>query len=192
MSTDDTSFPSNIFVLKGKTFYDFLETNFSTEIKELVRLQGFSSVHSILHSEQKLLDFLLIDSDDANLTHMKNLAAFHGSNGTWTIKAGIQYDIDCLMSNLHQAEHQQIITSADDSIVVSAAILLHSPWLRSLIMFCQNSMFVKDRDDLTFLLIMNSFSFSIFITHFCEQVFINENDPCVRLRSNCGVATIAL
>lgn len=140
-------------MLKGKAFYEFLEATFSPEVKELARLQGFSCARSLLHSKQNLLDFLLIDSNDPNLIHLKNLAAFHGSNGTWTIKAGIQYDIDCLMSNLHQAEHQQTITSSDDSILVSAAILSRFPWLKSLIMFCQNSMHVKDRDDLVFLLL---------------------------------------
>jgi hypothetical protein len=153
MSTDNIFFPSNIFMLKGNTFYEFLEATFSPEIKELARLQGFSSARSLLHSKQNLLDFLLLDSDDPNLIHLKKLAAFHGSNGTWTIKAGIQYDIDCLTSNLHRAEHQQTIISSDDSILVSASILSRFPWLKSLIMFCQNSTYVKDRDDLAFLLL---------------------------------------
>jgi len=138
-------------MLKGKTFYDFLETTFSTEIKEIARLQSFSSARSILHSKQHFLDFLLIDSDDPNLIHLKNLAAFRESSGTWMIKVGIQYDVDCLMSNLHQAEHKETMIASADSILVSATILSCFPWLRSLIMFCQNSMIVKDRNDLTFL-----------------------------------------
>ena len=151
MSTNDYVFPPNIFLLKGKIFHDFLETTFSTEIKELARLQGFSSADSLLYSKENILDFLLIDSNDTNLNHLKQLAAFRGSNGTWMVKVGIQYDVDCLMSNLRRAEHQENKASSDGSILVSTTILSHFPWLESLILFCQNSMFVKDGNDLAFL-----------------------------------------
>ena len=90
MATDDTCLPSSIFTFKGNAFYDFLETTFSVEIRELARMQGFSSASSLLHSHRNLLDFIHIDSDDSNLLMMKRLAAFHDKNGTWTIKAGIQ------------------------------------------------------------------------------------------------------
>ena len=151
MATDDVCLPSNIFMLKGNAFYDFLETTFSIEIKELARVQCFSSAHSLLHSQRNLLDFIHIDSDDSNLIAIKRLAAFYDKNGTWTIKAGIQYDIDSLMSALHRAEHQQTTIQSDDSILVSTAILSRFPWLKSLIIFCQNSMSAEDRDDLSFL-----------------------------------------
>jgi hypothetical protein len=151
MTTDDICLPSNIFILKGNTFYDFLETTFSTEIKELAHAQGFSSAHSLLHSRRNLLDFIHIDSDDSNLIAFKKLAAFYDKNGAWTIKAGIQYDIDSIMSALRRAEHQQTTIRPEDSIIISTAILTHFPWLKSLIIFCQNSMTVEDRNDLSFL-----------------------------------------
>ncbi|CAF1630168.1 unnamed protein product [Adineta ricciae] len=151
METDDICLPSNINILKGKIFYDFLETTFGTNIKEFARLQGFSSAHSLLHSPRNLLDFVQIDSNGPNLIAIKKIAAFYDKNGVWTVKAGLQYDADCLISALRQSNQQQTTTHLNDSILVSSAILSRFPWLKTLIVFCRNSMSLTDRHDLTFL-----------------------------------------
>lgn len=138
-------------MLKGDAFYEFLETTFSEDIKELARAQGFSSAQSLLHSRRSILDFLHIDSNDADLIALKKLAAFPGKDGTWTVKAGIEYDIHCLMSTIHHAEHERTTTSTDGSLLVSNDILSRFPWLRNLIAFCQNHALSERRDDLNFL-----------------------------------------
>lgn len=167
MATDDICLPSNIFLLKGDAFYNFLETTFSIEIRELARMQGFSSAYSLLHSHKNLLDFIHIDSDDSNLITMKKLAAFHDKNGTWTIKAGVQYNSDLLASALHRTEREKTTIQSDGSILVPAATFSHFPWLKSLVLFCQNSMLAEDRNDLSFL--------SLFIENMASNITKSSN-----------------
>ena len=151
MAADPVGLPSNIFVLKGDAFYHFLETTFSSDIKELARMQGFSSARSLLHSRHNLLDFLRIESDDADLIAMKKLAAFRDGTGTWTVKAGIEYEVNCLISSIGQIERDQTTARSEGSILVSTDILSRFLWLRTLIEFCQNCSVSEDRDDLNFL-----------------------------------------
>ena len=127
MTTNDVCLSSSIFTLKGNAFYDFLESTFSIEIREIAGMQGFSSAYSLLHSHRNLLDFMHIDSDDAGLIAMKRLTAFHEKNGTWTTKAGIQYDVDIRMAALHRIEHEKMMTQSDGSILVPAATFLRFP-----------------------------------------------------------------
>ena len=137
--------------MKANELYDYLESNFSVEIKELVRLQGFSSATSILDSPERLLDLVQIDSNDRNLLAIKQLVAFHQNDGTWKIKAGIQYDVDRLMSALDRMNKQKASDQSDGSIFVSADVVRRFPWLKCLVIFCQNAFSSWDRNDLTFL-----------------------------------------
>lgn len=127
-------------------FYDFLETTFSIERRELALCEV-----SLLHSHRNLLDFIHIDSYDASLIVIKRLAAFYNTNGIWTIKAGVQYEVDLLMSAIHRVEGQQTTTECIGYILVSGVTFARFPWLRSLVIFCQNSMLVEDRNDYSFL-----------------------------------------
>ena len=54
------------------------------EVKELARMQGFSSGRALLYSHRTLLDLLHVDSDDPNLITMKRLAAYPSKDGGWT------------------------------------------------------------------------------------------------------------
>jgi hypothetical protein len=138
MAVDEVCFPSNIFMLEGDDFYQFLETVFSSDIKELARMQECSSARLLLYSRRNFLDFLLIESDDASLIAIRKLAAFHDRERTWTVEAGIEYDINCLISSINQVERHQTTTGLDDSIFVSTDSLSRFHWLRYLIRFCQN------------------------------------------------------
>lgn len=151
MAISGTSLYPNLFMLKGNTFYDFLESEFSFEIKEIARLQGYSSARSLLHSHRHLLDFIHIKSNDPTLIVIKHLAAFNQNDGTWTIKAGIQYDAEQLMSAVIRLEELETTSRSDDSILVSNDVLGRFPWLKNVIRFCQNSSLVEDRNDLNFL-----------------------------------------
>ena len=101
MATSDMNVRSDVSMLRGNAFFSFLESAFSNDIKELVRLQGFSSARSLLQSNLHLLDVINIESDDNNLIAIKQIAAFRLADGKWMVKPGIQYDVDCLMSTLH-------------------------------------------------------------------------------------------
>ena len=131
--------------------YTFLESTFNVEIKEIARLQGFSSAYSLLYSDQHLLDFVQLDSKDPNLIAIKQMAAFYLTNGTWTIKPGIQYEVDSLMLALRQTQHAETAAVPDGAMLVSADILSSFPWLKALILLCQNSILSKGRSDLLFL-----------------------------------------
>ena len=52
MTSFDINLPSDIFALKGNTFHDFLESMFDIEIKEIARLQGFSTAYSLIYSSR--------------------------------------------------------------------------------------------------------------------------------------------
>jgi len=151
MTSSGTSLSPDLFMLKGKTFYDFLESEFSFEIKEIARLQGYSSARSLLHSHRHLLDFIRIKSNDPTLIFIKQLAAFHQNDDTWTVKAGIQYDAEQLMSAVNRLEEPETTSRSDGSILVSNDVLSRFPWLKNLIIFCQNSFSIEDRNDLNFL-----------------------------------------
>jgi hypothetical protein len=86
MTASDVSLPSDVFLLRRDRFYAFLESTFNVEIKELARLQGFSSAYSLLHSDRHLLDLVQVDSNNPNLITIKRLAAFYLQDGTWSIK----------------------------------------------------------------------------------------------------------
>ena len=147
MTSFDIALPSDLFALKGNAFHDFLESMFSIEIRELARLQGFSTAHSLIHSSRHLLDCLKIDSDDSALLAIKQLVAFNQRDGTWIVKAGIQFDVDHLMSMIRRAEQQRGTTESNGSLVVSSEVLRAFPWLRAVIIFCQNE-FCSNRNDL--------------------------------------------
>ena len=100
--------------MKVKELYDYLESNFNVEIKELVRLQEFSSATSILYSPERLLDLVQIDSKDLNLLSINQIVAFHQNDGTWKIKAGIQ---------------------SDGSIFVSADVVRRFSWPKFFVIF---------------------------------------------------------
>lgn len=151
MAISGTSLSPDLFMLKGNAFYDFLESEFSFEIKEIARLQGYSSARSLLHSHRNLLDFIHIKSNDPTLIVIKHLAAFYQNDDTWTIKAGIQYDAEQLMSAVIRLEELETTSRYDGSILVSNDVLCRFPWLKNLIIFCQNSCLVEDRNDLNFL-----------------------------------------
>lgn len=82
----DISTNENLLKLKGKSFYDFLESTFSFDLTEIIRRQGYSSPYSLLHSKKQLLDFIHIKSDDPGLIAIKRLAAFRRMDDTWIIK----------------------------------------------------------------------------------------------------------
>ena len=151
----------NIFALKGNSFYDFLESTFNSELKEIVRLQGYSSPYSLLHSMHQLLDFIDIRSDDPALILVKRIAAFRQIDDTWIVKAGIQYDVDQLMSILHRSQESERTSHPDGSLVVSSAALRRFPWLKNLIMHCENS------------LLNIHFEESGFVSSFIENFFDN-------------------
>ena len=67
------------------------------------------------------------------------------------MKAGVQYDVDYLMTAMRRAEHRQSTVQPDNSFGVSTDILSCFPWLKNLILFCQNSMSVEAQNDLSFL-----------------------------------------
>ena len=125
--------PTDILELKGKKFYDVLESTFSFDIKEIARLQGYSSARALLHSKQHLLDFIHIQSNDPALLVVKRLAAFHQSDDTWIVKAGIQFDADQLMLFLRQSYDHEELSQSNGSLSVSSDVLCRFPWLRSLI-----------------------------------------------------------
>ena len=148
MITCDTPLPVNILTLKGDSFYTFLECTFSPEIKEIARLQGFTSASSLLHSNRHLLELIQLDSNDPNLIAIKQVAAFRLKNDTWVIKPGIQYDADLLMSALRQMDYKEPVNRFDGAILVSSDVLTSFPWLKSLIVFCQNSKMARDQANL--------------------------------------------
>ena len=129
-------------------FYNYVESTFSFEIKELLRLQGFTSASSIVHSMEHMLAFLDIDSNDPNLLTMKKMIAFYQNDGTWRIKAGVRYDVDRFLSVVHQKELER----SDEALLVSADVLRRFSWLKPLVNFCQNSLSSNDQNDLAFLL----------------------------------------
>lgn len=135
MAISGTSLSPDLFMLKGNAFYDFLESEFSFEIKEIARLQGYSSARSLLHSHRNLLDFIHIKSNDPTLIVIKHLAAFYQNDDTWTIKAGIQYDAEQLMSAVIRLEELETTSRYDGSILVSNDVLCRFPWLKNLIYF---------------------------------------------------------
>jgi hypothetical protein len=143
--------PSNIFELKGQNFYDALESAFSFEIREITLLQGYSSARSLLYSKQYILDFIHTTSNDPALLRIKQLAAFHQSDDTWIVKAGIQFDADQLMSTLHQLQDHQQSSQSDASLLVSSDMLCRFSWLRSLIVHCQNFLSNEDPNKFNFL-----------------------------------------
>ena len=148
MITCDTPLPANILTLKGDSFYTFLQCTFSPEIKEIARLQGFTSAFSLLHSNRHLLELIQLDSNDPNLIAIKQVAAFRLKNDTWVIKPGIQYDADLLMSALRRMDYKETVNRSDGAILVSSDVLTAFPWLKSLIVFCQNSKMARDQANL--------------------------------------------
>ena len=143
MATSDVSLPSDVFVLKGDRFYAFFESTFNVEIKEIARLQGFSSAYSLLYSDQHLLDFVQLDSKDPNLIAIKQMAAFYLKNDTWAIKPGIQYEVDSLMLALRRTQHAEASAIPEGAMLVSSDVLSYFPWLKALILLCQNSFLSK-------------------------------------------------
>ena len=150
MTSFHVDLPSDIFALKGNTFHEFLESMFRIEIRELARLQGFSTAYSLIHSSGHLLDCLEIDSDDSSLLAIKQLVAFSQRDGTWIVKAGIQFDVESLISSIRRAEQQRKIIQPNGSIIVSSDVLRAFPWLMAVITFCQNES-CSSRSDLVFL-----------------------------------------
>ena len=65
------------------------------------------------------------------------------------IKPGIQYDADLLMSALRRMKHEETVHRSDGAILVSSDVLTAFPWLKSLIIFCQNSTTAKGQESLT-------------------------------------------
>ena len=135
--------------MKSTNFYAFLETELSTEVKELIRLQGFSSAYSLIHSNIHPLDIVRINSNDSNLIAIKQLVAFHQTDGTWIVKPGIQYDVNCLMAALHRIEHQCTSNESPGGVFVTSDLLDRFPWLKHLIIFCQNRLSLSNQDDLS-------------------------------------------
>lgn len=149
MAISNITLPSNIFSMKSTGFYAFLETEFSMEVKELVRLQGFSSAYSLIHSNTHPLDIVRINSKDSNLIAIKQLVAFHQTDDTWIIKPGIQYDVNCLMAALHRIEQQRTPNESSGGVFVTSDLLDRFPWLNHLIIFCQNQLSSLNRGDLS-------------------------------------------
>lgn len=152
MSTRDANRPLDIFSLKTNEFYHYIESTFSFEIKELIRIQGFTSASSILHSREHLLGLLDINSTDVNLVAVKRMIAFHQNDGTWKVKAGVRYDVDHLLSLLRQSRNREESEQCDGSMFVSTDVLHRFSWLKSLLAFCQNESSSHNPHDLTFLL----------------------------------------
>ena len=179
MAASDMTVRSDISMLKGNAFYSFLESAFSNDIKELVRLQGFSSARSLLQCNLQLLNVINIESDDNNLIAIKQIAAFRLADGKWMVKPGIQYDVDCLMSTLHWDIEQQTSYPFDGSIVVSSELLRRFPWLKALIHFCESSPSSENRTDLGCLF------------HFIENISDNLMKPPNRNRYSNQVEQFA-
>lgn len=152
MTTTGISSTRDLFMLKGKTSYDFLESEYTFEMKEIIRLQGNSSVRSLLHSHRHFLDFIHIESNDPNLITIKQLAGFRQHDGTWTVKEGIQYDAEQLMTTLNRLEERATTSQSDGSMLVSSDVLSRFPWLKNLIIICQNPLSTENRNDSKFLL----------------------------------------
>ena len=167
MTMNNIPIDENVLQLKGTFFYDFLEHKFSFELKEIIRLQGYSSPYSLLYSNNQFLDFIHIKSDDPSILIIKRLAAFHRSDDTWVVKAGIQYDVDQLMSSLRQLKESVTTLEPNDSLFVSNAILSRFPWLKKLITYCQNSLFNEQLESSSF--------FSTFIENFFENLMKSPN-----------------
>ena len=151
MSTSDANLPSDIFSMKANEFYDYVESTFSFEIKELIRIQGFTSASSILYSREHLLALLDIDSNDLNLLAVKQMIAFHQNDGTWKVKAGVQYDVDCFLSALNRCRNREKSDQCDGSMFIPADVLRRFPWLKPLLAFCQSDLSSPGLKDLTFL-----------------------------------------
>lgn len=126
--------------MKSDAFYTFLEMEFSTDVKELIRRQGFSSANSLIHSNVHPLDIIQLNSKDPNVILVKQIIAFHQNDDTWIIKPGILYDVNCLMSSLRQAQDKKTSHRSLEGIFVSSNVFDSFPWLKSLIIFCQNQL----------------------------------------------------
>lgn len=100
MATNHISINEQVLRLKGKFFYDFFENQFSFKLKEIIRLQIYSSPYPLLYSNQQFLDSVHMKYHDSPILTNKWLAAFHRFDDTGAVKACIQYNADQLMSGL--------------------------------------------------------------------------------------------
>ena len=145
--------PGDIFHLKGKLFYEFVQSEYGNEMMELLRVQGVSSAHSLLHTKSDLFDFLRMDTVDPASVALKHKVAFLLSDGTWQIKVGIQDQADNFTNALRICASTPGSTQPSPSkdLVISANILQNFPWLEDLVLFCRNSLRPSTTRELTFL-----------------------------------------
>lgn len=134
--------------MRPNEFYEHVESTFGFEVKELLRLQGFRSASSVLHSTAHVLDFLGIDSNDPNLLSLKQMIAFHQNDGSWRMKAGVRYDVDRFLSVLNQEE----LDRSADSVIIPGDVLRRYPWLKSLVTYCQSDLSPNDQEGSRFIL----------------------------------------
>jgi len=132
--------PNDIFSLKGNAFYKLVQTQCGDEVMELVRYQCVSSAYSLLYSPSDLFDCIHLNSSDPRLIDMKQKVAFLMDDGTWKIKIGIQDQVDSFMIALRARlwNDQQPVPPPAEDLVISADLLSSFPWLKSLVLFCQN------------------------------------------------------
>ena len=111
------------------------------QVMELARSQGVSSAYSLLYSPSDLFDCIQLNSSDPRLIAIKQKVAFLMNDGTWKIKIGIQDQVENFMIALRARlfNDQQTAPSPSEDLVISAELLHHFPWLKSLLLFYQNS-----------------------------------------------------
>ncbi|CAF3838884.1 unnamed protein product [Rotaria sp. Silwood1] len=156
------SIPLNVFDLRDKDFFNFIEQFCGEAVMEYFELLGVRSVNSLLGIDDI---FAPLQEDYLELVDIKKKIAFHRSDGSYIIKIGIQHDVNKLMKTLRNllSNKAQVINDPGNSneLIFKSEVFQQHPFLKRLIDFYNNLLQNHDTTN------------EIFLHHFLDNILSN-------------------
>ena len=181
MTQSFLSLPQNVVEFRDAAFFDFVGQFCGADIVEYLQLLCVRSVRSLLDIDDI---FLPLQHDFVELSTIKKKLAFCRSDGSCSIKIGIQHDVEKLLNSLRNASvsNEQITTAHTDEndLIIPFEIFRQQPFLKRLIGFFITSSQTSHPTD------------EPFLHYFLENLFSNLSAAKNRYRYNEQVLDFAV
>ncbi|CAM4842206.1 unnamed protein product [Rotaria magnacalcarata] len=154
----NTNFTEEVLSFREESFYNFIEQQCGSVVREIMQVQDISSVDCLLEIGN-IFTFLQLDSEE--LTPIKRKAGIFLNDGRFILKKGLMYKVEMFINNLRSlnqrnttyADHRNSNSSSD--IILTECLLERLPFLKTLIVY--SKLIATCKYDLTFLnVVLNS------------------------------------
>ena len=119
------NFTRDVFSFHGEPFYDFVEQQYGSLVREIVQVQDISSVECLL-AVGDIFTFVQLDSEE--LIPLKKKAGLFLNDGRFTLKERLVYKVENFLKTLRTL-NQEYLTSSDHHDSNNSSNLIVSEYL---------------------------------------------------------------